>query len=430
MNRNIAGQHIVFYAFDSTTSLPKTGDAANITAYVSKDGGTVTVLADTSAAELSSTNAKGSYQFDVAQGETNANMLLFTAKSTTANVVLLPVLLFTEPENFNSSQLATQVDTNTLGSGITFIAAALPPNFVNLVISGGGIVDANVEEIIGGAPAATDLSGMSIDYAAGAFEADLHGAVSSIAPNGILNTSFLPNAIDATALAADAAVKISAAVWDRQTTDLTVAGSIGKALVTLTTGIGGAFNITITVTDGVNPLQNAHFTLWDGATLVANGMTDASGHLTLSGNAGSYTVALVKGNYTFGSVTRTITGEQTGTLKNDLVMTAVTPIIPPVNPDLGTFYGVLFGPSGPATNVEVKFNLVPQDPARPLTANGNVVSLAPTSAFTDGTGTFSIDVLQSILTDDPSFWHIVCEVAQIDLEGVTLGAVPVDIATL
>jgi len=91
MIKNTAGQKLTVFAFDSTTNLPKTGDAANITAYESLDDGAVTALADTSATELDATNAKGYYDFDLAQAETNANKILFSAKSSTANIVVVGV---------------------------------------------------------------------------------------------------------------------------------------------------------------------------------------------------------------------------------------------------------------------------------------------------------------------------------------------------
>ena len=98
MLKNVAGQKLIVFAFDSTTNLPKTGDAANITAYVSKDFGTVTVLGDTSAAEMDATNAKGYYLFDLTQAETNADTLLFSAKSSTANIVVVgaPATVYTQ----------------------------------------------------------------------------------------------------------------------------------------------------------------------------------------------------------------------------------------------------------------------------------------------------------------------------------------------
>lgn len=98
MFKNVAAKFIVF-AFDATTNVPKTGDAANITAYVSKDYGTVTVLGDTSATEMDATNAPGYYLFDAAQAETNADVLMVSAKSGTANIKVIgaPAVIYTRP---------------------------------------------------------------------------------------------------------------------------------------------------------------------------------------------------------------------------------------------------------------------------------------------------------------------------------------------
>lgn len=87
--RGVATKVEVF-AFDYSTGAPKTGDAANITVYVAKDHGTATVLGDTSATEVDSTNAKGVYRFDVTATEMDADHLLFTGKSSTANVAIVP----------------------------------------------------------------------------------------------------------------------------------------------------------------------------------------------------------------------------------------------------------------------------------------------------------------------------------------------------
>lgn len=105
MFKNVASQKIAVFAFDITTGAPKTGDAANITVYVSKDWGSVTALGDTSATEMDATNAKGYYLFDLTQGETNADALLFTAKSTTANISIVGQLIFTLPPNFTTQAI-------------------------------------------------------------------------------------------------------------------------------------------------------------------------------------------------------------------------------------------------------------------------------------------------------------------------------------
>ena len=95
MQKNQAGQSITMLAIDTTTGKPKTGDAANLTAYVSKDDGAVTVLGDVSAAETDATNAKGLYIWTLTQAETNADKLVFSGKSVTANVELIPVTVYT-----------------------------------------------------------------------------------------------------------------------------------------------------------------------------------------------------------------------------------------------------------------------------------------------------------------------------------------------
>lgn len=103
MFKNVSGQNVALFALDTATGTPKTGDAANITPYLSKDGGSVTALTDSSATEMSSTNAPGWYLFDVSQTESNADNLLFTGKSTTADVVILGKEYCTAPQYFTTS---------------------------------------------------------------------------------------------------------------------------------------------------------------------------------------------------------------------------------------------------------------------------------------------------------------------------------------
>ncbi len=120
MQKNVASQKLIVFAFDSTTNLPRTGDAANISAYVDIDFGGVTVLGTNTATELDSTNARGYYSFPLAQAETNGNTLLFTARSSTSNIVVVgaPAAVFTTPANFaalglGSNGHVSNVDTCT-----------------------------------------------------------------------------------------------------------------------------------------------------------------------------------------------------------------------------------------------------------------------------------------------------------------------------
>ncbi len=102
MNKNTAGQSIVLQAFDSTTGLEKTGDAANMLFYVRKDGGSVTAIAANSGVptEMDASHAKGMYEIALAQGETNGDRLIFTGVSVTANIVILPMTIYTTPPGF------------------------------------------------------------------------------------------------------------------------------------------------------------------------------------------------------------------------------------------------------------------------------------------------------------------------------------------
>lgn len=97
--RNKASQKIRVFAYDATTGLPKTGDAANITASVNKDYAGWNDLTDTSATEEDSTKAKGYYLFDATQGESDGEILEIGARSSTSNIVVIgaPATIFTMP---------------------------------------------------------------------------------------------------------------------------------------------------------------------------------------------------------------------------------------------------------------------------------------------------------------------------------------------
>lgn len=118
MFKNVASQKIAVFAFDITTGAAKTGDAANITVYVSKDWGSVTVLGDTSATEMDATNAKGWYLFDLTQGETNADALLFTGKSSTANISIVGQIIYTDPPSFTSFVTPTNLTAAQIATGV------------------------------------------------------------------------------------------------------------------------------------------------------------------------------------------------------------------------------------------------------------------------------------------------------------------------
>jgi len=96
MYKNLAGQKVLFFAWDSDAQSPKTGDAANITAKISKDCGSFAALTTPTVTELDSTNAPGVYYVSLSKAESHANIINLYAKSTTENITLEPVIIYTQ----------------------------------------------------------------------------------------------------------------------------------------------------------------------------------------------------------------------------------------------------------------------------------------------------------------------------------------------
>ena len=111
--KNTAGQKVNFLAINAATGLPVTGDAANITAKISLDSGAAASVADTNPTELDATNFPGVYVFDLTQGETNADVLTIKSSSSTANVEMDLVNIYTvDPATYKAdvSGLATAIN--------------------------------------------------------------------------------------------------------------------------------------------------------------------------------------------------------------------------------------------------------------------------------------------------------------------------------
>jgi hypothetical protein len=235
--KNVASQKLTVFAFDSTTNLPKSGDAANITAYVDKDDGGVTVLGDTSATEKDATNAKGYYIFDLTQAETNGDKLLFSAKSATANIVVVavPAVVYTYPNRFST-----------------------------LVIDAAGLADANAVKV---GPSGSGTAQTARDIGASVLVGDKTGF--SLSAGGIQ------------------------AIWDALTSALTTVGSIGKRLVDNLTGdiyarLGAPAGASIAAdlaeieaeTDDIAAIKAKTDNLPPSPAAVGSAMTLASGAIT------------------------------------------------------------------------------------------------------------------------------------------------------
>ncbi len=269
MFKNVAAKFIVF-AFDATTNVPKTGDAANITAYVSKDYGSVTVLADTSATEMDATNAPGYYLFDAAQGETNADCLLVSAKSATSNIKVLgaPAAIYTRPTTgwLAPTTAGRTLDVTATGeAGIDWSNVGAPTTTLDL--SGTTIkttqkvdvdtIKTQAVTLSGGVtiPAATLASTTNITTATGVDITKILGtAISTPATAGILDVNV--KNIDNDAASASGTVTFPNATL-ASTTNITAATGIDvtKLLGTawLTPGVAGTPDVNTKLIGGTAP---------------------------------------------------------------------------------------------------------------------------------------------------------------------------------
>jgi hypothetical protein len=97
LQKNVASQKWVVFAFDSTDNSVKTGDAANITANLRIDG-VQNAVDDTNPTELEG----GYYEFGITAAESNGDNILIAASSTTGNIIVIgcPQALWTTPPYF------------------------------------------------------------------------------------------------------------------------------------------------------------------------------------------------------------------------------------------------------------------------------------------------------------------------------------------
>lgn len=106
MFKNVAGQFVIVFAWDNANGAPKTGDAANITGRVSKDSVDSAATNDVNPTEISAADHPGQYAFLMSQAETNCDLLGVTGVSTTADIDLQPVFIYTREPSIMTTQMA------------------------------------------------------------------------------------------------------------------------------------------------------------------------------------------------------------------------------------------------------------------------------------------------------------------------------------
>ncbi len=96
MFKNVGSQKVAVFAWDAAAGAAKTGDAANITGQISIDGAATAATDDTNPTELDATDAPGVYLFDTTQAETNGDLIILQAASSTADIEFRPVIIYTQ----------------------------------------------------------------------------------------------------------------------------------------------------------------------------------------------------------------------------------------------------------------------------------------------------------------------------------------------
>lgn len=176
----IKGQaiNVTITAIDSSTGKRKTGDSGNISIYLVKDGTAAARNDATAISETDATNCPGEYTVELDATDMNANTVVVTGKSATANIEIVPVKIVTEVGKI----AALQADTDN-------IQTRLPDALV------GGNIKADVIAISGDTTAADNAELMfdGTGYAGGTTK--LQTAVASIATDAITADALKTDAI-------------------------------------------------------------------------------------------------------------------------------------------------------------------------------------------------------------------------------------------
>jgi len=149
MQKNVAGQMFTVFAFNRTTNVPLTGDAANISANIRLDNGTAAATNDVNPTETED----GFYQFTATQAETNADQIqLFPASSTAdIQVISVPGIIFTTPVNFGGDVIQTGdafARIGATGSGLTSLAQASIVTNARLAELDAANIPANIDTLL------------------------------------------------------------------------------------------------------------------------------------------------------------------------------------------------------------------------------------------------------------------------------------------
>ncbi|MDO4549654.1 MAG: hypothetical protein Q4C96_00205 [Planctomycetia bacterium] len=88
---------VTFYVYDNLNGIPVLNENQNtLTVYISKDGGSFSVLSSPEITEMDTTNLPGVYRLLLPAAQTNASHIILRFTSTTQNAVSEPCELYLE----------------------------------------------------------------------------------------------------------------------------------------------------------------------------------------------------------------------------------------------------------------------------------------------------------------------------------------------
>ncbi len=135
MQKNTAGKWVVF-AWTTADNLPKTGDAAQITANIRIDGAAANAVDDTNPTELED----GYYVFDITATEANGDSLVLCPASSTSGVQVIgvPGAVWTRPPNFAAQSIDANGRVDVIKvAGTTQTAGDIPAELAKVPKSDG-----------------------------------------------------------------------------------------------------------------------------------------------------------------------------------------------------------------------------------------------------------------------------------------------------
>ena len=121
MFKNVASQKVAVFAWDNAAGAAKTGDAGNISAQISIDCGVTAATNDAAPTELDAADAPGIYYFNTLQAETNGDLIIISPVSSTADVVLRPVIIYTQTVMRGTDSAATEAKQDIMDTNIAAI---------------------------------------------------------------------------------------------------------------------------------------------------------------------------------------------------------------------------------------------------------------------------------------------------------------------